>query len=103
MIGRAVIALAAVLVASSAYAQKKPAPAKPRPVPQSRGIEIGGYAMIGRVNFVAADSFDALPAPDKETEARANEPRAAQSPEPKAQSRRLLRKEVLHAAVAVAG
>ena len=57
------IALAALLFAVRAEAQTKPAPPKPKPRPaaaQSRGLEIGGYAMFGRINFVAADSFDVI-------------------------------------------
>jgi hypothetical protein len=64
MIGRTVIALAlaALMAASPAIAQTKPKPApKPKPTaPRSRSVEIGGYAMLGRINFIAADSFDVI-------------------------------------------
>ncbi|MEO7135597.1 MAG: hypothetical protein ABI024_15420, partial [Vicinamibacterales bacterium] len=44
-----------------ALAQNKP---RPRPVanaqPRPRGIQIGGYAMFGRINFTASESFDAI-------------------------------------------
>ena len=45
--------------------------------------------------WIATDSFEALPAPDREAEATANAANAGQR-------REVLRKEVLHAAVAVA-
>src|SRR5436190_7994813 len=51
---------------------------------------------------MAADSFDAFPAPDREAEARANAPNAGQSPKPRAESRGVLRKKVLHASITVA-
>jgi opacity protein-like surface antigen len=47
-------------VASPAFAQAKPKP-KPAPVrPPSREVSIHGYAMVGRITFTAADSFDAV-------------------------------------------
>ena len=43
---------------AAAFAQSKP---RPRPAPpQSRRVQIGGYAMFGNINFTAADSFDAI-------------------------------------------
>ena len=62
MIGFAAMltSFAVLLAAAPAAAQAKPAPAKPRPAAQSRDIEIGGYVMFGRINFVAADSFDVI-------------------------------------------
>jgi opacity protein-like surface antigen len=58
------IALAAMLLAAgipAAFAQSKPRP-KPAAVAQPRqgGIQIGGYAMFGRINFTASESFDAV-------------------------------------------
>jgi hypothetical protein len=47
-------------LASSAYAQSKP---KPRPAPaaqQPRSVTINGYAMGGRLNLTAVDSFEAI-------------------------------------------
>lgn len=40
-----------------AQARPRPRPSASRP---SRTIQIGGYAMVGRVDFTAADSFDAI-------------------------------------------
>jgi hypothetical protein len=55
-------ALAVCLLLSGAgdvFAQAKPVPrTPPPPPPPSRSIEIHGYAMFGRINFTAADSFD---------------------------------------------
>ena len=53
------MALIASVGATSAQAQSKP---RPRTVsaPPSPGIEIGGYGMLGHVNFTAAESFDAI-------------------------------------------
>jgi hypothetical protein len=64
MINRAcAILLTAIVtcgVASPAFAQTKPKP-KPAPVrPPSREVSIHGYAMVGRITFTAADSFDAV-------------------------------------------
>ena len=57
------IALVAVAMleggAADAVAQAKPRP-RPAAPPQSRGIQIGGYAMFGRINFAATESFDAI-------------------------------------------
>ncbi len=58
------IAVAAMLLAAgipAAFAQSKPRP-KPAAVAQPRpgGIQIGGYAMFGRINFTASESFDAV-------------------------------------------
>ena len=38
--------------------QRRPRPA-PTP-PQARGIQFGGYAMVGRTTFTAGESFDAI-------------------------------------------
>jgi hypothetical protein len=43
--------------AIDALAQARPRPAASRP---SRAIQIGGYAMAGRIDFSAAESFDAI-------------------------------------------
>ena len=61
---RAAPALFAILLLASpcaerASAQTKPRPAAARPKPAG-GIQIGGYAMFGRINFAAVDSFDAI-------------------------------------------
>jgi opacity protein-like surface antigen len=56
-------AVACVLFASplvttaSAQAKPRPRPAAARP---SRSVQIGGYAMVGRVNLAAVESFDAI-------------------------------------------
>ncbi|HJU41245.1 MAG TPA: hypothetical protein VJ691_00465 [Vicinamibacterales bacterium] len=57
-----VIAIAALMWvgATDAFAQAKPRPRTSPPAPQSRGIDIGGYAMAGVMNFTAADSFDVI-------------------------------------------
>lgn len=58
----AVVILMASLAATTA-AQEKP---RPRPAttrrsqPQSRSIQIGGYAMFGNISFAAVESFDAI-------------------------------------------
>lgn len=44
---------------TSAYAQAKPRPRQSSARP-SRSVEIGGYAMFGRISFTAVDSFDAI-------------------------------------------
>jgi opacity protein-like surface antigen len=46
--------------ASAVFAQAKPRPRRPPPPPPSRAVEIGGYAMLGVMNFTAADSFDVI-------------------------------------------
>jgi len=47
--------------ASEVFAQAKPRPrTPPPPPPPSRGIAINGFAMFGRINFTAADSFDVI-------------------------------------------
>lgn len=56
--------LAAILIsllASDAVAQAKPRPRRspPPPLPPPT-LEIGGYAMVGLMNFTAADSFNAI-------------------------------------------
>lgn len=58
------IALATVAMlagdATGAFAQAKPRPRPAAPPQQSRGIQVGGYAMVGRINFAATESFDAI-------------------------------------------
>jgi len=55
------IGLAAPAGVTPAYAQAKPQPrtstTSARP---SRSVNIGGYAMFGRISFTAADSFEAI-------------------------------------------
>lgn len=46
--------------ASEVLAQPKPQPRTPPPPPRSGGVEIGGYGMLGMMNFTAADSFDVI-------------------------------------------
>ena len=47
--------------ALDAYAQAKPRPRRPPPPPlPPPTLEIGGYAMVGLMNFAAADSFDVI-------------------------------------------
>jgi opacity protein-like surface antigen len=47
--------------AVDAYAQAKPRPRRPPPPPlPPPTLEIGGYAMVGLMNFTAADSFDVI-------------------------------------------
>jgi hypothetical protein len=43
----------------AAFAQAKPRPRQTQPR-QSRGIDIGGYAMFGNITFTATESFDAI-------------------------------------------
>jgi hypothetical protein len=54
--------LVITLVASlDAWAQAKPQPRRPPPPPlPPPTLEIGGYAMVGVMNFTAADSFDVI-------------------------------------------
>ena len=55
--------LLVVLLAGSldAFAQAKPRPRQPlQPLLPPPTLEIGGYAMVGLMNFTAADSFDAI-------------------------------------------
>lgn len=44
---------------TSAYAQAKPRPRQSSARP-SRSVQIGGYAMFGRISFTAVESFDAI-------------------------------------------
>lgn len=66
MIARAgrTLTLAALLIslfASDGLAQAKPTPRRPPPPPlPPPTLEIGGYAMVGVMNFTAADSFDVI-------------------------------------------
>jgi hypothetical protein len=53
------LALAIAAAPANVLAQAKPRP-KPAGAPQSRSIQIAGYAMAGRFNFEAAESFDAI-------------------------------------------
>lgn len=55
----ATVAMLAPFGAASANAQSQPRPAAAARRP-SRSIAIGGYAMFGRINFTAAESFDAI-------------------------------------------
>jgi opacity protein-like surface antigen len=50
------IALGASPMVSPSFAQAKPRPAAQR----SRSVQINGYAMVGRFNLTAIDSFDAI-------------------------------------------
>ena len=53
-----VMLLAATL---DGFAQAKPQPRRPPPPPlPPPTLEIGGYAMVGLMNFTAADSFDVI-------------------------------------------
>jgi hypothetical protein len=55
---RPLLALLVLLAgAAETSAQAKPRPRTPPP-PPSRAVEIGGYGMVGIMNFTAADSFD---------------------------------------------
>lgn len=55
------LALLCVLaLAADTFAQAKPRPQTPPPPPRSRSIAISGYAMFGRINFTAADSFEVI-------------------------------------------
>lgn len=59
----ATIALLAVGGVGNAHAQSKPRPrSRPAPVAQRQasGVQVGGYAMAGAINFTAAESFDAI-------------------------------------------
>lgn len=49
--------VAAASIAEPAAAQTR---TTRRPATNSRGIEIGGYAMVGRFTFAASESFDAI-------------------------------------------
>ena len=54
-------ALLVSLFAAGAFAQAKPRPRRPPPPPlPPPALEIGGYAMVGVMNFKAADSFDLI-------------------------------------------
>ncbi len=59
---RPAVALAFVLVCSlEVFAQSAPAPRRPPPPPlPPPTLELGGYAMVGAMNFTAADSFDVI-------------------------------------------
>lgn len=57
----ALVAFLISLAAGDAAAQAKPRPRRPLPAPlPPPTLEIGGYAMLGVMNFTAADSFDAI-------------------------------------------
>jgi hypothetical protein len=62
--GAGIFALVALLISlapGEAAAQAKPRPRRPLPPPlPPPTLEIGGYAMLGVMNFTAADSFDAI-------------------------------------------
>lgn len=56
------VAIGAPAVSAQAPAESREAPA-PRPAPppaRPRGLEIGGYVLIGSTSFAAADTFDAV-------------------------------------------
>jgi opacity protein-like surface antigen len=57
----AVVAMLLSAGTPAAFAQSKPRP-KPAAAAQPRpgGVQIGGYAMFGRINFTASESFDAI-------------------------------------------
>jgi hypothetical protein len=57
LVGITTALLLALAIATPAAAQTRTAPRKPA---GSRTIQIGGYAMVGRIDFVAKDSFDAI-------------------------------------------
>ena len=52
---------AIVMLASpgQVFAQAKPRP-RPAAARPSQGVEVGGYAMFGRINFTAVESFNAI-------------------------------------------
>lgn len=52
-------ALSASPLAATAYAQASPR-ARPAAARPSRSIQLGGFAMVGRVNLAAVESFDAI-------------------------------------------
>lgn len=60
----AALAIAALMLGPAAFEAAAQSRAKPRPAPagapRSRAVTVGGYAMLGRINFTAADSFDAI-------------------------------------------
>jgi hypothetical protein len=56
----AIVAMLGSFAAANAFAQSKPRPRSAAAPPPPRGISIGGYAMLGRINFTAVDSFDAI-------------------------------------------
>jgi opacity protein-like surface antigen len=58
-LGVMLIAAGASPFTAAAYAQAKPKPA-PAAAPQSRSVTINGYAMIGRFNLLASESFEAI-------------------------------------------
>lgn len=64
MIRGVAISMAAAILSLGPAAGEALAQARPRPRPAaarpSRSIEIGGYAMVGRVDFAAKESFDAI-------------------------------------------
>lgn len=56
----AIVAMLGPLTSASVFAQSKPRPRPAAARPPQRGISIGGYAMVGRLNFTATESFDAI-------------------------------------------
>jgi len=58
--GVATVALLAAFGAADAVAQGKPRPRPAAARPQPRSVQFGGYAMFGRINFTAVESFDAI-------------------------------------------
>jgi hypothetical protein len=59
MLALAIVATLTQFGAGDALAQNKPRP-RPASPPPSRSVQIGGYAMFGNINFIAAESFDAV-------------------------------------------
>ena len=55
----AIVATLAGFDADEAFAQTRPR-SRPAAAPQSRSVQIGGYAMLGNINFTASESFDAV-------------------------------------------
>lgn len=54
------LTLALTVFALVAAAGPAAAQSRPRPAPQSRSIQIGGYGMFGLINLTAVDTFDAV-------------------------------------------
>lgn len=60
MLVAAALAFPAVSLAQTQKPKPQPAPARRPPPPQSKSVQIGGYGMIGNINFTAKESFDAI-------------------------------------------
>ena len=59
MIAVAGVATLALFTADHALAQARPRP-RAAAAPRSNSVHIGGYAMLGNINFTAKESFDAI-------------------------------------------